>query len=171
MRNIDTIIIHCTATKAGEDWDIDDVRRWHVAGNGWSDVGYHALIRLDGTIEYGRPIARQGAGVKGHNKNSLHVVYVGGLNADGKPQDTMTAAQVRSLYAYVHGVVTVLGAMELIGHNDLTDEKACPSFKVLQKFPSLVAWANDPSKPAPVPDELSRPVRKICRKCSRLMRQ
>lgn len=169
MRNIDTIIIHCTATKPDQPVTIEDVRRWHVEGNKWSDVGYHALITADGVIEYGRPMHKQGAGVRGHNANSVHVAYVGGLNADGEPEDTMTPDQVRALYAYVTGFVRVMGAMQVIGHNDLTDDKACPSFKVAQKFPTLVSWAAAPSKTAPVPDEQSGPVIRFCRKCSRQM--
>ena len=43
-REINQIIIHCTATPEGRDVDIKEVRDWHQRGNGWSDVGYHFLI-------------------------------------------------------------------------------------------------------------------------------
>lgn len=175
MRKIDTIVIHCTATLPGQDVDIDDVRRWHVDGNGWSDVGYHALITLDGQLQFGRDIGRMGAGVAGHNKTTVHVAYVGGVDEDGKPADTMTEKQMGSLHGYVCGIVTVLGAMDVKGHNDFTDAKACPSFNVAEKFPQLVAWASSPVGPWPLYSTQQRqpaPVvgPKYCRKCNRRMR-
>ena len=60
MRPINRIIIHCTATPEGRDVTIGEVRKWHVV-RGWRDVGYHYLIRLDGTVETGRPIEQVGA--------------------------------------------------------------------------------------------------------------
>lgn len=175
MRKIDTIVIHCTATMPGQSVTIDDVRRWHVDGNGWSDVGYHALITLDGKLQFGRDISRIGAGVKGHNKNTVHVAYVGGCDEDGKPCDTINAQQIGALHGYVAGVVTVLGPMAVKGHNDFTDEKACPSFNVAEKFPKLVEWAECPDGPWPHHAEQQRQpaavvAHKYCRKCNRRMR-
>ena len=66
MRKLDTIIIHCTATRSGWMEDspttekVNEVRRWHL-DRGWSDVGYHYLIDRDGTIASGRPVERSGA--------------------------------------------------------------------------------------------------------------
>jgi len=175
MRKIDTIVVHCTATLPGQSVDIEDVRRWHVDGNGWSDVGYHALITADGTLQFGRPISRMGAGVAGHNKTTLHVAYVGGLDDDGQPADTITTKQANALHGYVAGVVTVLGPMAVKGHNDFTDAKACPSFKVHEKFPKLVEWAARPAGPWPVYEQHERqpaPVvaHKYCRRCNRRLR-
>ena len=41
MRKINKIIIHCSATPELKDFDVKDIRGWHVEGNGWSDIGYH----------------------------------------------------------------------------------------------------------------------------------
>ena len=67
MRRINKIIVHCTATPEGRDVTINEVRDWHVNDNGWRDVGYHFLIRLDGTVEEGRPIEQTGAHCYGNN--------------------------------------------------------------------------------------------------------
>ena len=60
MRAIEKIVIHCSATPRNKDFSAEDIRDWHVKGNGWSDIGYHYVIRLDGTIEYGRMVDKYG---------------------------------------------------------------------------------------------------------------
>ena len=67
MRKINKAIVHCTATPEGRHTTVEDVRRWHL-DRGWSDIGYHYLIYLDGTVHEGRPIEIQGAHTKGKTK-------------------------------------------------------------------------------------------------------
>lgn len=52
MRKIDSVIIHCSATKAGMDFSVADIDRWHRA-QGMNGIGYHYVVRLDGTVERG----------------------------------------------------------------------------------------------------------------------
>ena len=52
MRKIDSVIIHCSATKAGMDFSVADIDRWHRA-RGMNGIGYHYVVRLDGTVEKG----------------------------------------------------------------------------------------------------------------------
>ena len=77
MRTINKIILHCTATPEGRHTTVEDIRLWHKS-QGWSDIGYHYVVYLDGSIHTGRPIEVSGAHTKGLNKNSIGVVYVGG---------------------------------------------------------------------------------------------
>ena len=46
MNNIDSIIIHCSATKAGQDFKAKDIDRMHRA-RGFSQIGYHFVVDLD----------------------------------------------------------------------------------------------------------------------------
>ena len=39
MRNIDSIIVHCSATKAGQDFTATDIDRWHRE-RGFNGIGY-----------------------------------------------------------------------------------------------------------------------------------
>lgn len=147
MKRMDTsalreIIVHCTASSYGKDLDVTDIRRMHL-GRGWSDVGYHYLVRLDGTIERGRDLQYAGAHTKGNN-NSIGVAYVGGLGQDGKPADTMTPEQEEALYSLVIALRLVFGPLELNGHNQYA-AKACPSFKVQTKWPDAPQWCLWPS--------------------------
>jgi len=73
MRNIDKIIIHCSATPIGVDFSAETIRDWHVKGNKWDDIGYHYIVRLNGSLEYGRPVGISGAHCKGHNKHSIGI--------------------------------------------------------------------------------------------------
>ncbi len=58
MRHIDKIILHCSATREGRDYSVDTLRKWHVEGRGWSDIGYHYIVQRNGDIQEGRPLRR-----------------------------------------------------------------------------------------------------------------
>ena len=88
----DAIIIHCSATRAEQDITAADIESWHRARGFWT-IGYHYVIRLDGTIEPGRDVTLDGAHCMGWNKRAIGICYVGGLDKDGRPADTRTDAQ------------------------------------------------------------------------------
>ena len=131
MRRIDGIIIHCSATPEGRDVSAVTIRKWHKA-KGWNDIGYHYIIRLDGTVEVGRPVEQPGAHCTGHNQTTIGVCYIGGVAKDGKtPKDTRTDAQKASLLELVKTLQTVhrVPSSNIFGHNEFAN-KACPSFDV-----------------------------------------
>ena len=130
MRKIDKIIIHCTATPEGRDVSAGEVRQWHLA-QGWSDVGYHYLITLNGTVEVGRPESKVGAHVKGMNKHSIGIAYAGGMDKDYvNPKDTRTPEQKEALIWLVDELKKRYPGSTVHGHNEFTTYKACPSFDV-----------------------------------------
>ncbi|MCS2648384.1 hypothetical protein NXX99_17370 [Bacteroides thetaiotaomicron] len=59
MRKIDSIIIHCSATKVGQDFTAADIDRWHRE-RGFNGIGYHYVVCLDGKLERGRDISLAG---------------------------------------------------------------------------------------------------------------
>lgn len=143
MRKIDLIVWHCTATPEGRDHTIADVRQWHVVEKGWSDVGYHYLIRLDGTIEEGRPLNRQGAHVRGYNATSIGIAYVGGVDAAMRPKDTRTEAQKTAMRELTLRLVKQFPGARVVGHRDLGAAKACPSFDAVADWKAFIdghAW-------------------------------
>ncbi len=128
MRRINFIVIHCSATRADKDFTVDDIRTWHKA-NGWTDVGYHYVIRLDGAVEPGRPEDKVGAHVAGFNAGSIGICYVGGYDLQGRPADTRTPAQVEAMTRLVVDLLTRYPGAEVLGHRDFPDvNKACPCF-------------------------------------------
>ena len=102
MREINKIVVHCSATQEGKNISAATIDKWHKK-RGWRGIGYHYVIGLDGLIELGRPVEQVGAHVKGHNKNSIGICYVGGVEAerddDGEwvAKDTRTPEQKESL--------------------------------------------------------------------------
>lgn len=130
MRKIDKIILHCTATPEGRDYTVEQIREWHVKGNGWQDIGYHFIIYRDGSIHEGRPLAVPGAHCYGHNVTSIGIAYVGGCTADGKtPKDTRTQQQREALYMLVDQLKARFPGITVHCHNEFAN-KACPSFKL-----------------------------------------
>ena len=129
MRQIDDIIVHCTATAEGREASVQEIDRWHRA-RGWKCIGYHWVVGLDGTVHKGRAETDAGAHCKGHNAHSIGVCYVGGLASDGKtPKDTRTAAQRTALRKLVKELQARYPNAALHGHRDYA-AKACPCFDV-----------------------------------------
>lgn len=130
MRRIDKIILHCSATPEGKPFTVEDIRRWHK-GNGWSDIGYHYVVHLDGSVHAGRPESMVGAHCRGYNGSSIGVCYIGGLTKDGrKPKDTRTPAQKTAMEFLVAELMRRYPGATLHGHNEFNPMKACPCFKV-----------------------------------------
>lgn len=130
MRKINKIILHCAATPEGRHHDVADIRRWHLK-RGFNDIGYHYLIHIDGTVEEGRPLNKQGAHCSGQNKGSIGICYVGGMSKDmKKAKDTRTQAQKDSLIKLMHELIYKYNKdMTIHGHNEYAN-KRCPSFIV-----------------------------------------
>ena len=136
MREINKIIIHCSATREGENFEVAEIRKWHLA-RGFSDIGYHFYIDLYGEIHKGRDINKIGAHCKGHNRNSIGICYCGGVEADGKtPKDTRYDCQKESLTAVLRTLKAMYPNAVIHSHNDFAN-KACPSFNATKEYENL----------------------------------
>ena len=133
----DLIVVHCSATPPYRDINAAEIARWHRA-RGWSDIGYHFVIRRDGTIEPGREATRQGAHARGVNNRSVGLCLVGGLDEAGEPADHFTAGQWVSLERLVGALKLIWPDAQVIGHNEVS-AKACPSFDVQAWLESLAS--------------------------------
>lgn len=134
-RDITQVIVHCTATRAGVDIGAAAVDRWHRQ-RGFSGIGYHFVVRLDGSVECGRPLDRVGAHCLGHNRGSVGVAYAGGLDAKGRPADTRTPAQRRSLTALMTALCGRFNDATVHGHREFAN-KACPCFDAAAEYAHL----------------------------------
>lgn len=133
MRKIDYIIIHCSATKEGQDFKAKDIDQWHKQ-RGYNKIGYHYVIDLDGTVETGRHENEVGAHCKGYNSNSIGICYIGGLDRNLSVKDTRTQAQKDAMWELVIKLLSKYPNANVYGHNEFNKGKACPCFDVKKEF-------------------------------------
>lgn len=135
-RYINEIIVHCTATPEGREVTVSEIRQWHKA-RGFSDIGYHYVIHLDGSLDIGRDVDISGAHCTNHNAHSIGVVYVGGVAKDNKtPKDTRTDEQKAALAALLMDLKKIYPLAKIHGHRDFAN-KACPSFDATSEYRKL----------------------------------
>lgn len=132
MRQITSIAIHCSATGPLQDIGRSEIRQWHLA-RGFNDVGYHHVIRRDGTLEKGRGEEVPGAHVEGHNSKSIGVCMVGGVDDRGNPDNNFTPEQWEALKSLCTKLAGRYPDAVFKGHRDYPGvKKACPSFDARQ---------------------------------------
>ena len=131
-KKTEMIVVHCAATKPSMDIGYKEIRKWHVEDNGWDAVGYHYIIRRDGTQEVGRPEAFQGAHAPAVNSKSIGVCLVGGMAEDEGPENNFTLEQFLTLKDLIKKLkMTNPNIVEIIGHGDIQDNKPnCPGFNL-----------------------------------------
>lgn len=123
------IVLHCSATRAIQNIGAKEIRRWHK-DKGWTDIGYHYVIRRDGTVDNGRGREEVGAHVSGHNSDSLGICLVGGLNdKTWQPENNFTKAQWTALEILLGMLLVRYPNAKILGHRDFPKvAKACPCF-------------------------------------------
>lgn len=139
MTRIDYLAVHCSATPADRDIDVNDIRRWHRE-RGWRDIGYHYVITRDGEVQKGRPDDMVGAHEPKINRSSIAVCLVGGSPPIGSAEyrrgageDNFTPAQRAALADLLERLHTAHPNATVLGHRDVPGvRKACPSFDVKQ---------------------------------------
>jgi N-acetyl-anhydromuramyl-L-alanine amidase AmpD len=131
IQQVKYIVIHCAATTEDQDIGAEEIRSWHLQ-RGWLDIGYHKVIRRDGTIENGRELNVPGAHARGFNHISWGICLVGGVESDNKtPESNFTHAQWDALLNLVRDMKAEVPSAQVVGHRDLPNvNKACPSFDV-----------------------------------------
>ena len=135
-RTIKEIIVHCSATPEGKDYTLDTIRQWHLQ-RGFSDIGYHYVIHLDGKVEEGGDVNIAGAHCSGHNSKSIGICYIGGMTADNKKaKDTRTDAQKVNLKVLLQAMRKLYPNAKIHGHRDFA-AKDCPSFDATEEYKNI----------------------------------
>lgn len=133
--DIEYIAVHAADTKPSMDVGVNEIRKWHVEERGWSDIGYHFVIKRDGSIESGRPLDRAGAHVKGYNSVSWGVCLAGGMAEDGSNDCNFTKNQYLSLELLSSELLDKAPNAILQGHRDFKGvTKTCPNFNVKEFY-------------------------------------
>ena len=140
---VDTVVVHYLWTRLDDPTDMARVAEWHRARS-FNGPGYHYLIRLDGSVEYGRPEWARGAHVGGQNDRKIGVAFEGGrLRGSDDGHDTRTPAQKAKMRKLIRDIKKRHPSIKrVVGHRDLAATQ-CPGFDV------AAWWAKAKAKPAP----------------------
>ena len=162
------IVIHHTGSVTDVDFSAAKIHEFHKS-NGWAGIGYHFVIRKDGTIERGRPIWAVGSHAQGHNSNSIGIHLCGDFNA-AKPtgqQIESTALLIANLSADYN---IPLDRKHIIGHdecyNPKTDGAGCPGRNLQSQLDTISGKANWYRYNSP--DVIDKPAdKKVCPTCGK----
>lgn len=165
-RTTNLIVIHCSATRPSQNIGVKEIDQWHRnPPNKWVMIGYHFVIRRDGTVEIGRPVDCIGAHVyppAGINSRSVSICLIGGVKeSDGKtPENNFTPEQWVSLNSLVDQMLIKYPNAEVDGHGNISKDRACPSFNVKEwlrtRKPSTHSDVISKAKPVQVRPVLKR---------------
>ena len=153
-KRTDYIVLHVTATRPLTPAGVAEVTKMHKA-RGFSTIGYHYIVRLNGKVEAGRPENQIGAHVQGFNSVSIGVSLEGGLSqTTGKPADTRTPAQIEALIDLLKDLTKRYPNARICGHRDLSPDRdgdgVVEPYEYLKECPCFdaIPWAAQNGLPA-----------------------
>lgn len=148
MRNINHIIIHCSASQP--EVKIQTILNYWKEVKGWNTVGYHYLIEYNGTLNCLLPVSKVSNGVAGNNSDSINVCYIGGVDKNGKAFDTRSEKQKQTLIQIIKKLKIDFPNAQILGHRDFSPDlnkdgviqpceriKECPSFEAKEEYKAL----------------------------------
>lgn len=147
MRTILRIFVHCTASsqRATPEDLMAEFRK-----KGWKRPGYHYVVDAQGHTHHLLPDDYVANGVYGYNAKSLHVAYIGGIDAHGRPVDNRTPEQRHALSALLSSLHRLHPKAVILGHRDISPDrnhngivdpweriKECPCFDAMTEYSSI----------------------------------
>jgi N-acetyl-anhydromuramyl-L-alanine amidase AmpD len=142
VRPINRIVVHCSASQPDPKIDEKTIDRWHRQ-RGFREIGYHYVILANGELRVGRPVTEVGAHASGHNKDSIGICMIGGVDAKGRSACNFTSAQFKALRELIVNLRVSWPRATVLGHRDLSPDrngdgritsqewlKDCPCFDV-----------------------------------------
>lgn len=112
----DIILHHAAALKCSAN----DIHSWHLQ-NGWAGIGYHFLVRKDGSVHRGRPIDTVGAHAGNHNSYSIGVCFEGNFETE-----KMGEAQKEAGAELVTYLRELFPSIKTVGKHKDYNSTACP---------------------------------------------
>lgn len=136
MRKIEYIVIHCTATSQAAS--VHAIKNYWEKVLGWKTPGYHYLIDKEGNFTKLLGIDKISNGVKNHNKNSIHISYIGGIDKEGKSVDNRTIQQKETILYLLRELKRKFPNAIIQGHRDFPNvKKDCPSFDAKKEYEEI----------------------------------
>ena len=138
-REVTEVVVHWTETPTNKNIGSEEINEQHLEAN-LDGIGYHYVIRRDGSLQRGRPANLQGlhASNNDHNKRSLAVVFVGGINAPSETRNiqdflsvqSLTRSQFNTFDHFCRAFYDVFAGGQIVGHSDIDELANDPGFDV-----------------------------------------
>lgn len=136
MRDIKHIVVHCTATP--QSTTVQSIQAYWRNERKWKNPGYHVIVEADGTAVELLDISLVSNGVAGHNANSIHISYIGGVDAKGRAVDNRTKAQKATILLYLKLWKCKFPSARIQGHRDFPGvTKSCPSYNAITEYANV----------------------------------
>ena len=129
------IVVHHSGTPTDMDLSASSIQNMHLR-NGWYGIGYHFVIRKNGTVEIGSPLESIGAHSYGHNNNTIGIHLSGNFEI-ARP----TKKQIESLEHLIAHLAKSydidINKNVILGHQDLNHDTACPGVYLKKQLPTI----------------------------------
>lgn len=139
----EVIVVHHAGFPDGDkDSSAEDIHKFHQEVNGWAGIGYHYVIRKDGTIEQGRRPKAVGAHALHHNKNSVGICVAGNFEI-AKPNDKqMDSLKLLTAWLCQKYSLDPMRKGVIVGHRNLNDTD-CPGKNLYCRLEELRYYCRD----------------------------
>lgn len=151
-REITTVIWHWTANY-NDQYHIgsEEIAVIHNAKN-LGGIGYHFVVKRDGSLQLGRNINKIGAHVAGFNTGSIGIAFVAGFNCASGTKNpnkyisakSITDAQMKTYRTFMDAFYTVFPGGQAWGHADFPNNKGKvdPGFDVQASCKTMFGKVN-----------------------------
>lgn len=140
-REITEIVVHWTETHTNRNIGSEEIHKFHLE-QGLNGIGYHYVIRRDGSLQRGRPLDLKGqhSPVNNHDNFSVGVIFVGGINVPTEtpnPENfvsalSLTRSQFNTFDHICRAFYLSNPGGQIVGHNDIDEEEFDPGFDVIE---------------------------------------
>lgn len=140
-REVTELVVHWTETPTNKNIGSEELNDLHISF-GLDGLGYHYVIRRDGTLQRGRPvnIVGQHAPTNNHDQRSIGIVFVGGINApSGTPNldsfisaQSLTRSQLNTFDHICRAFYAVFPGGQIVGHSEIDEDEFDPGFSVTE---------------------------------------
>lgn len=156
QRDVTEVVIHATETYSNKNIGSSEIHDIHNE-LGHDGIGFHYVIRRDGTLQRGRPINQKGehASVNGHDEFSIGIAMVGGIKAPAGQENPLTylsphsfnRAQFTTLEKFLASYYRKFPGGQVFGHNDIDIDELDPYFDVPDYIDSVFRKTNKTTDP------------------------
>jgi len=167
-REVTELVVHWSDTYSNKNIGSEEINKTHIKLGIGRGIGYHYVIRRDGSLQRGRSVNIKGehSEINGHDEYSIGIVFVGGINAPSgtefptsyRSATSITLSQMNTFREFCQAFYNRFPGGQILGHNDIDPEEQDPGFDVRDYVEDLFnkkSLFDDPSSRGPfTPSEL-----------------